>query len=629
MNKLIQTFSNPIVQKIGLFLLGCLLYINTIPNEYAQDDAIVITENMFVEKGVQGIPDLLKTDAFYGFFKQDGKSNLVQGGRYRPLSLITFAFEKSIFGKNPHVSHGINMLLYGTICLLLFLLLKTLLPDSKWSTLIWITVILFTTHPIHSEAVANIKGRDELFVGLFGLASAWLFVKSLNNKSLLIASYIAFIGALFSKEHAIVWTILIPLMVYYFLPKNTWKKLSLRYIPFLFFTIAFLFIRARIVGGGIGAPSMEWMNNPFLKFDGSKMVPMTFMEENAMILKGLFQYIKLLFIPYPLTNDYYPQQLGVATFTDTSVILAILLYIGMIGLSIWGLFKKHIIGFACSFYLIALFLMSNIPFSIGTHISERFLFLPSIGFALFIAYILSKYISNIRISGMITAVIACIFCGITINRNTVWKNDFTLLSTDVHVSKNSAKSLHAAGGALTDRASSMEDGPQKLKMLQEAQTYLDRCLQIYPLYYNAYLIKGNNYFYQNEYDKALEVYEKLIKLNPNFDLVYENLRNVLRAGGRYFGEQEGNLKKANEWLKKAYQYNPKDYETLRLLGTSYGMLQDNEQALKYFLKATEVNPNEGYAWFNVSIVYNHMGDKEKANFYLQKAIALDPSLKQK
>ena len=80
-------------QALFIFALSVLLYANTLTLKFCQDDAIVLTDNMFTTKGVEGIGGILSYDTFYGFFKESGKASLVSGGRYRPFTLIMFAIE--------------------------------------------------------------------------------------------------------------------------------------------------------------------------------------------------------------------------------------------------------------------------------------------------------------------------------------------------------------------------------------------------------------------------------------------------------------------------------------------------------------------------------------------------------
>ena len=134
---------------ILIFLFAFAFYGNTVFNDYALDDAIVITQNDYTLKGISGIKDIFSTELFTGFFKV--KKDLVVGGRYRPLSLATFAIEVEIFGQNPYISHFINVCLFALIGLLLYEVLSKLLikynVSNKWYyNLSLITTLLFLAH---------------------------------------------------------------------------------------------------------------------------------------------------------------------------------------------------------------------------------------------------------------------------------------------------------------------------------------------------------------------------------------------------------------------------------------------------------------------------------------------------
>ena len=88
-----------------VFVALCLVfYGNTIPNGYAFDDSVVITENQFTQRGLAGIPEIFAHDTFRGSYE-----NIPTVERYRPLSVATFAIENQLFGQNPHISHFINI----------------------------------------------------------------------------------------------------------------------------------------------------------------------------------------------------------------------------------------------------------------------------------------------------------------------------------------------------------------------------------------------------------------------------------------------------------------------------------------------------------------------------------------
>lgn len=62
-------FQNEALQKLLFFALAVLLYANTLTHGFVQDDAIVITDNMFTTQGIQGIPGILSKDTFLAFSK--------------------------------------------------------------------------------------------------------------------------------------------------------------------------------------------------------------------------------------------------------------------------------------------------------------------------------------------------------------------------------------------------------------------------------------------------------------------------------------------------------------------------------------------------------------------------------
>ena len=73
---------------ILILVMSFLLYGNTISFDYALDDLIVIRNNSFTQKGFRGIKEIFSYDSFTGFYGKEKK--LVEGGRYRPLSIASF-----------------------------------------------------------------------------------------------------------------------------------------------------------------------------------------------------------------------------------------------------------------------------------------------------------------------------------------------------------------------------------------------------------------------------------------------------------------------------------------------------------------------------------------------------------
>ena len=273
-----------------VFGVAFLLYANTLGHGYVQDDAIVISDNFLTQQGLKGIPDLLTKDTFYGFFKTEGKSRLVAGGRYRPLTPVMFAIEYELFGPKPWVGHLVNILFFGITALLLLRLLLWMGSNTPWKRhahlFALLGTLLFVVHPIHTEVVANIKGRDEMMSFLLGILAVYLVVRRMPKASPLWWEYalaaVSFFLALMSKENAITLVAVVPLAILFF-GKATVPGHIKALLPFLVAAGIFLFIRGQVIGWELGDPPRELLNNPFLKIEDNRYIDYTFSEKMSTI----------------------------------------------------------------------------------------------------------------------------------------------------------------------------------------------------------------------------------------------------------------------------------------------------------------------------------------------------------
>ena len=605
-----------------ILLLPLILYANTILNDYALDDGVVITKNEYTKMGFAGIRDILTHDTFTGFFQK--QTHLVAGGRYRPLSLVTFAIEYQLFGQNPHVSHLINVVLYATTgALLLFLLLKIvpISPHVKWYFSIpFVATILFLAHPIHTEVVANIKGRDDI-MSFFGCLLALIFIVKFVEKGkvmYLISSGIAFFLGLLSKENAISFAAIIPMTLHYFIKPST-KKYVRTLVPTGIAVILFLVIRGTIIGSTATPLSQELLNNPFVNASTS--------EKYATIVQTFRLYIKLLMFPHPLTFDYYPKQVPIVNWTDLRATSSLVICSGLLLFAIIGWKKKTLTSYGLWFSFATFAIASNIFFPIGTLMGERFVYMPSLGFCLILSTFLTRrlpqYIKNEKIlSRVITTlllVILSLYSFKTIMRNTAWENDFTLFTTDVQTSANSAKSNTSAGGALIEEAKKSENESRRKELIDRSISYLNKALEIHPSYLNAILLLGNAYYeYDKDYDKAIAYYKKILHFDPDYNDAYLNISYVLQ-----------NVKDADYKIRvyeELYMLNPNRYDATYQLGVLYGRYKnDIPKAITYFERAVTLDSKQAVAFRNLGVAYGLSGNFKKAEEALQTSIGLDPN----
>ncbi len=617
-----------------VFGFGVFVYLNTLFHQFTQDDAIVIYDNMYTTEGISGLKGLFTKDTFFGFFKEEGKAKLVSGGRYRPMTPAMFAFEYELVGKNPWLGHLINVLLYGFLCCMIYKLLVLLVcfKDKSESTLylVFAASLIYACHPIHTEAVANIKGRDEIMSMLGSVLALYYIIKYYDLKDIkfLIIACVCFFVGLLSKENAITFLAIVPMALYFFRSYSlldTIKPSLILLIP----AVLFLIIRSAILGNDFGGTPMELMNNPYLKMVNGSYVEFSSNEKMATIIYTLGKYISLLIFPHPLTHDYYPRYIDIMNFGNWKVLISLFSYIALIIIAFKGFGKRSIVSFGIIYFIITLSIISNIVFPIGTNMSERFMFMPSLGFALILGHFLKVYVLDKygqKVFYIVLGVILGLYILKTISRNLVWESDYKLFTTDVKTSVNSAKVLNAAGGALTTESFNEKNEEKKKEMLTQAIVYLNKAVVVHPTYKNPYLIMGNAHYYLKEYDEAVIAYEKALAIDSDFEDAKKNMAVSLRDGGRIAGEVEQNFEKCEKLLLRSYDLSPNDTETIRLLGVVNGMKGNHIEAIKYFEKVTLLEPNNATGFLNLGNAYKNIGDLKNGEMNIQKALQLDPKL---
>lgn len=647
-----------------LLIITCLLYANTLTLDYALDDALVITGNQFTKKGLDGIPDIFTNEFFTGFFGE--KKELVAGGRYRPLTMAMFAVEHEFFGESPAISHGINVLLYALTVVLLYILLKMFVPtpdETPWYRHVpLLAAVLFAAHPLHTEAVANIKGRDEILTLLAALAAIYTSVKYAEAKGSkqwlwAFASFGVFTVGLFSKENCITFLVAIPIGLYYFRGLSL-KQSFASILPLLAASALFLYVRAQVLGGFSDVQSTELMNDPFL---GATVV-----QKYATIFYTWAVYIKLLVLPYPLTYDYYPYHIGLTDFANPAVLAAIAVY-GAVACVALVYFVRSLNGpaaislsariyvWSAVVFFSSFSVVSNLLFPIGAFMNERFLYLPTVGVALAAAYGFAQLQTYgwAKILRPATIAVLLAFSVQTVARNMVWKDDFTLFTTDVKTSYNSAKSTCSAGGKLLERAKDSAYRQERAANLNLSLKYLRQSVKIHPKYVEALLLLGNCQFEFGQYDSTVYYYRELVRYAPGHDKVYDNLQVVLNKItdtdrqlaicqdfikvnavnydlnyklGVIWGRYKGDINQSVFYLERAVKIDSRRKEALKDLGVAYGIARRPADAERVLKMAIDADPKDGQTYLNLGVTYQVQGKLDLAKQMFARAAELDPKL---
>ena len=618
-----------------LSILAFVLYLNTTSNNYALDDGMVILENKYTKEGIKGIGKLLSGDSFEGIFGEN--ASILAGGRYRPLSLITFAIEYQFYGGKdsfPAMSHGINAILYA-LCVLLAgnWMYRYVFRGTAYlpygAELAFFATFLFAVHPIHTEAVANLKGRDELLCFIFMMLTLlWLF-EGLEDPKTKVKKYIlaagAFFLALLSKENAITFTAIIPLSVYFFHPKKNLQPVFTSAGLFFGVFLLYFLIRVGVTNFSLSDKSTDVLNQPYILASAD--------QKWATKIYVLNKYLSLLFFPYPLSFDYSYAHINYKTFGDMQVWLSIFIHLSMVVLIVQLWQKKHILAYCLLFYLLSISIVSNFVINIGAFLGERFLFQASLGFVIGMAYVvfhgLNRLPEGIRKTAFygLTGVTLLVAGGWTMSRNQVWKNNDTLFLTDVKTVPNSAKAQKGAGEVLIKQVDQLEyTDPKRIPMLKEAIVYFDNALRIHPQFIDALLEMGATYYRLENWETAEKYWLLAEKLDKNHPVLRAHFAlfttKQLELANRAYDLQD--FDKAIALSRKALYFTPQSDHAYFVIGMSYGRKRDFKPALENFEEAIKRNPNKSDYWFNKAGVAFEDGQYELAITAFEKTLQFQP-----
>ena len=595
--------------------LAAVLYVNTLSNDYALDDKIVISNNQFTQQGFGGIWDHLTNESFVGFFGT--QKELVAGARYRPLSLVTFSIENALFGNSPGFSHFVNLLLYALTVLVLYRWLRSLTDENKTMLgLALITVALFAAHPLHTEVIANIKGRDDLLAFLFAiLAGSWAL--RADAKSALWSGVFFFL-ALMSKESAIAFVLILPLFTYTFQKEGEpfpWRS----FLPIIGATVAFVALRFAVVGFPKTDVADQLMNNPFLEMNGS--------EKYATIVYTLGQYIKLSFIPYPLTHDYYPYHISIMQWSSVGVIASLISILALTVLAILGVLKKKAWGLGIAVFFIGLGLTSNVLFPVGVFMSERFAYISTLGWALAIAWLFKTYLmggalewKRIPTAGktlMVAILVA--FSLITVARNRAWKNDDALVLADLETSSESARINFTYGKMLYLEAVETPSVQQRKALYDRSYKYLKKSAEIDPTLPDTYnLLAMVGYYLNSDPNDFVENYLKLLELNRAVD-VQIMLKNIQELTANDPTEKQLVI------YEGLYPVLSDSYDLNMILATTYArILRKYTPSIPYYERAIELDPSSQAPRQDLAFIYFEQAEYSKSIDQFKKILSQNP-----
>jgi hypothetical protein len=729
-------------------IVGFTFYITSINGEYALDDGIIIHQNDHVIKGFRGIKDILTKDAYESFYRRMCATDQLAGGRYRPLSVVSFAVEqqfihpyrtglymkvedsnkngvldkeqvnyitpcgrpetnyeynefidlnndnivqsnecptcwdlnqnfKNEFDEDLNIDgvfnevdcqvygaklrHFNNIWTFALGCVFLYLVFAKCF-FRKNPDLALLAALLFTMHPIHSEAIANVKSRDEIFSLIFVSLTFWYSFKYLETrkrKELFWACFM-FLLALLSKEYAIMLLFLVPLSVYHFtdndfdvktFTKTPEFKATFRIgIAFVicavimlyikrdfdmharpdskptksFWLFPFLYILVGIFMLGANKKKnfqtlMSWFYFVMLFYLAMRLmavklkpgVPDTEILNNPYLLANgeerfctkvyvLMKYIGLQAFPYTLSSDYSYNTIDYRHWTSWDFLVSLVFHLGMVAAGIYYTLKKHILGFAIMTYIFFALLIGNVLMDIGATMGERLIFHSSIGFCIAAAYFIIKGLDKLSTVSV-----------------PIGKISFAVLILVVGIFFG-CKTWERNWDWRNDVTLFLKDvqhKPHSVLVLGNAGARWVDLADTKEV--TGIQVPGQDSLRYNDYNGTLKITDEEVKQ------------------GGYANKREAALYKGIKFLKHAIELHPRYVNGYLNLGLAHFKLKKDFEALYYWKMAERLYPNNPYLRNYYMVYYNDLktrgimafnrGRMDSAALHYRKATILDPN----
>jgi len=580
--------------RIGVIVaLAFAVYANALQNGFVYDDFAQVVENRWL-RDLRHIPEVF----FKGVWGFAGEE---QSNYYRPLMHVSYILTYAAFGLRPWAFHLINILLHAAVSVMVFLTGRRLYRSSPGSTThssAFLAALLFAAHPIHTEAVTWVAGVPELTFTLFYLLAFHLYVRSVDEASahrsaLYLLSLAAFFLSTLSKETAL--TLPIALAAYDFvLGKRPFRPLLFirRTLPYLVVGAAYFALRTSVLGGfahqkrHTELSSYEYLINVF---------PL------------IGKYFAKLVLPVNLNvfHEFHP----IHSILQAEGILSLAVTCAFVLLGLFFYRRQKLACFAMAWIVIPLLPVLYIPALGENTFTERYLYLPSVGYVLLlslaVAWLRGKRAIPEMALMLAVGTLLVAYSVATLGRNPVWRDDLALWRDTVEKSPNSVLPRNELGIAYATRG-------QPQQAIEQYRT----ALQMKPNFADGYTNLGLLYDEVGMLDMAIRYHQEALRLKPNSAEAHSNLGLALA--------KKGIPGKAIEHYRESLRLEPLSPGVHNNLGNAYQSLGLLDKAIDEYREASRLQPDFVDTYINLAVAYGSRGMLDEAIAQLESARRLAP-----
>jgi tetratricopeptide (TPR) repeat protein len=574
-----------IVAVVLILLLTVLVYAHSLKNDFVWDDYSVIVENTFI-KTWHNFPLLFQrayvtkiSDLEYLGERDIGSGELT----YRPVVTASYFVDYALWKLNPFGYHLSNLALHAVNAILLYALLILITGNPAIALL---ASLFFALHPVNTEAVDVVSFREDLLVFLFFAGSFILFISAEKQPPgkkafFYLVSHASFLLALFSKEMAITLPLVLLWFDYFFISRRNSRNVFSR-IPGCYIG----YIASLACYAGVKLFLIRDISRPLVAF------PMSSFYARIMTMpKVAVTYLQWLLFPFNI-HPTLPDDPAFLrhSFFSPSVLGSLLLLLALCAATVRMRKRFPLCAFGICWFVITLIPVSNIVFPLTNYIAARYLYIPGVGFCVFLAASILQ-LPDIRfrmippavlkkISRYALAFILLGYAQFTFIRNMGWQNNIVFWSGMVEQYPRNALA-HSSLGAVLRKAGVVDEAIQEYKIaLGLERGYAKDHNELGACYYEKGMLK-----------EAAEEFTRALELDPGLAAAYANLGSAL--GDQKFYQE------AATYFEKAIQLDEKYIRAYNGLAVTYARMKKYDQARKLWEKIVVLDPGHIKATANL------------------------------
>jgi tetratricopeptide (TPR) repeat protein len=575
---------------VFLALCAGLAYGNILFNAFVYDDNTQILNNPYL-RSFRHLREIFTTTV-WSYVGVQGVTNY-----YRPMMTLGYLLCYQFFGPLAYGFHLASIVLHAAVVGALFLVTQRMFQDRRVAL---VAAGLFALHPVHTESVAWVAAVTDLQLTVFYLLTFGCFLgvaRSAGQRSgtaqLAMAS--SFVLTMLSKEQALTLPVLATIYEHFYRAdraETTWLQKLARYV--LLWMLAFAYLLFRIRFFGALAPVLQ-------------ISDLTWYQTLLSAVALVGQYFWKLLWPAHLCAFYVFRRSS--SLLDTRVLagLGALVIVMVIFLALWR--RARTPSFGLIWLLVTLAPVLNPRYLAANVFTERYLYLPSIGFCWLLAWgwvHLWDSAAERRPRALLgaLALVMALYALRVVTRNRDWHDDVRLYTRTLAVSPD-AYHIHNNLGTVYWRQGEV----------QAAEREWQEALRLAPR--NAIILNnlGLAQTKQKRYPEALAYLQRAMRLKPNYTGPHMNL------GIAY--EEMGARDKAELQFRAAVALSPLDPEARNKLGKLYFDAGRLAEAEEQFRRSVESAPN-WTAYGSLGDIHLARGDPARAEQAFRQALALNP-----